>query len=123
MSKKSSQSTSEDITKMSSLLLSGATMLGDICPDCKVPLFKKDDSIFCPKCERKAVYARSDKEISAIQQKYSQNESQELLQDVVLGKINYITQKLAGEEELSEIEYLSGILDRLISILIKIRKI
>jgi len=123
MAKKSSQSTSDDITKMSSLLLSGATMLGEICPDCKVPLFKKRNDIFCPKCERKAVYAHSDKEISAIQQKYSQNELQELVQDVVLGKINYITQKLAGEENFSEVKHLSEILDGLITILIKIKKI
>ncbi|WP_455143321.1 Sjogren's syndrome/scleroderma autoantigen 1 family protein [Candidatus Hodarchaeum mangrovi] len=123
MAKKGSQSTSDDITKMSGLLLSGATMLGDICPDCKVPLFKKGNDIFCPKCERKAVYARSDKEISAIQQIYSQNELQELLRDIVLGKINYITQKLAGEEKLSEIKHLSEILDVLITVLIKIKKI
>ena len=45
-------SVSEELKRLSDLLKSGATMLSEACPDCHIPLYKKDDRIFCPKCNK-----------------------------------------------------------------------
>jgi len=40
-----------DIKRMADLLKSGATMLSQVCPQCKVPLFKlRTGEIVCPSC-------------------------------------------------------------------------
>lgn len=122
MSDKNSDNSS-DIKRMSSLLISGATMLADTCPDCNVPLFKKDDNVFCPKCNRKAVYVSSDDEIKQIEHKYSFSETLELLQDILTGKLNFLAQKLANCEELKEIQIILQIMDLLIELTNKINKL
>ncbi|MFX0150721.1 MAG: Sjogren's syndrome/scleroderma autoantigen 1 family protein [Candidatus Hodarchaeota archaeon] len=114
---------SSDIKRMSSLLISGATMLADSCPDCNVPLFKKDDNVFCPKCNRKAVYVSSDSEIKQIEHKVSFSETLELLQDILTGKLNFLAQKLANCEELTEIQIIIQIIDLLIELTHKINKL
>jgi UPF0148 protein len=115
--------TPSDITRMSSLLLSGATMLTDSCPDCNVPLFKKDDNIFCPKCNRKAVYVSSDDEIKQIEHKQSFSETMDLLQDILTGKLNFLAQKLANCEKLEEIKIIIQIMNLLLELTDKINKI
>jgi uncharacterized Zn finger protein (UPF0148 family) len=47
MKKEEKDRKKSELSRMSGLLLSGATMLGEACPDCKVPLFKQNDNIFC----------------------------------------------------------------------------
>ncbi len=51
------------VKKMAELLRQGATMLADSCPQCGSPLFKVKDDIYCAKCDRRIVYARSDEEV------------------------------------------------------------
>lgn len=113
-------SDSDPITRMSSLLLTGATMLADSCPDCHVPLFKKKDRIFCPKCNREAVYARSDAEARQLEHKHSYYETTELLQDILQGKLHALSQRLAATESLDEIERLLILIDRLVVLTSKI---
>ena len=50
---------SDDVKRMADLLKSGATMLSDICPECGSPLFKVKGEIFCAKCNKPVVYART----------------------------------------------------------------
>jgi len=51
------------VKKMADLLRNGATMLADACPQCGSPLFKVKDDIYCVKCDRRIVYAKSDEEV------------------------------------------------------------
>ncbi len=44
------------ISEMAELLFKGAKMLSQYCPDCKVPLFQKDERVFCPLCGRDVVF-------------------------------------------------------------------
>ena len=120
---KDKENSSSDIKRMSTLLLSGATMLAESCPDCKVPLFKKNDNIFCPKCGRKAVFVSSDDEAKQIEHAHSFSETREMVQDILTGKINFIAQKLADCEEMEELKNILQILDMLLDLTIKITSI
>ncbi|MHA2396185.1 MAG: Sjogren's syndrome/scleroderma autoantigen 1 family protein [Candidatus Thorarchaeota archaeon] len=51
------------VKRMAELLRQGATMLADACPQCGSPLFKVKDDIYCAKCDRRIVYAKSDEEV------------------------------------------------------------
>jgi len=53
------------VRKMAELLRQGATMLADACPQCGSPLFKIKDDVYCAKCDRRIVYAKSDEEVEA----------------------------------------------------------
>jgi len=119
MSKDNGKSSS-DIQHMSTLLLSGATMLADSCPDCKVPLFKKNENIFCPKCNRKAVFVSSDNEVKQVEQAYSLSETREMIQDILTGKLNFVAQKLADCEEMEEMKNILHLMDMLLDMVIKI---
>ncbi|MHA1329988.1 MAG: Sjogren's syndrome/scleroderma autoantigen 1 family protein [Candidatus Hodarchaeales archaeon] len=123
MTKDPSKSSKDDISKMSSLLLSGATMLADSCPDCNVPLFKRGDNIFCPKCGRKAIYADSDEEVKQIHHIESVKETKELLQDILVGKINFLAKKLAEMENLDEIKSLNQLLFEILETFDHVKKI
>ncbi len=112
-----------DIKQMSTLLLSGATMLADSCPDCKVPLFKKNENTFCPKCGRKAVFVSSDDEVREIEHAYSFSETREMIQDILTGKLTYIAQKLADCEDFEEMKIILEILDLLLNLTTKIIRI
>ncbi len=109
-----------DLSKMSQLLLAGATMLGESCPDCTVPLFKKNDEIFCPNCERKAVYAKNKDEIKTIEQKISLGEATHQLKEVLTGKITLLTNKLASLDTPGEINEILELIERILGILEKI---
>ncbi len=122
MSKKKNDKLS-DIKQMSTLLLSGATMLADSCPDCKVPLFKKNENTFCPKCGRKAVFVSSDDEVREIEHAYSFSETREIIQDILTGKLTYIAQKLADCEDFEEMKIILEILDLLLNLTTKIIRI
>ncbi|MHA2223870.1 MAG: Sjogren's syndrome/scleroderma autoantigen 1 family protein [Candidatus Hodarchaeales archaeon] len=115
-------STSE-IKQMSSLLLSGAIMLADSCPDCKVPLFKKNEKIFCPKCGRKAIFASSDDEVRKLEQNQSISETHSAIKDIINGKLNFFTQKLASSEDFEEMKTIIQLMDLLLDLLKKITSI
>ncbi|MCK4847436.1 MAG: hypothetical protein KAT16_00260 [Candidatus Heimdallarchaeota archaeon] len=110
----------KNLTRMSNLLLSGATMLGEACPDCNVPLFKKKDRIFCPQCERKAVYAKDDTEIRQIEQNLSLEESTSQLKDILTGKMNFLANQLASADDLQQIMVILEMIEKILVILQKI---
>ncbi len=121
MSKENNDSSS-DIKRMSSLLLFGATMLADTCPDCNVPLFRKNENTFCPKCSRKAIFVSSDDEIRQIEHAQSFSETCVALQDIFTGKLNYLADKLAACEEFEEMKIILQVMDLLLDLTIKITR-
>ena len=109
-----------NLSRMSNLLLSGATMLGEACPDCNVPLFKNKDRIFCPQCERKAVYAKDDIEVRQIEQKQSLNDSTSQLKDILIGKMNFLANQLASEDDPQQIMPILEMIEKMLVIIQKI---
>jgi len=107
---------SPDISKMSRLLLTGSTMLADVCPDCNVPLFRKDKIIFCPNCNRKAVYVSSNDEVKEVEHMHLFSESIEQLQDILTGKLNYLSQKLASAESYEEMKDILQLVELIVDI-------
>ena len=95
-------------------------MLADSCPDCKVPLFKKNEEIFCPKCNRKAVFVSSDEEAKRIEQAHSFSETREIVQDILAGKLNFVIQKLADCEEMEEMKNILQTMDMIIDMILKL---
>jgi UPF0148 protein len=51
------------IKKMAELLLHGATMLAQACPQCGSPLFKVGNDTYCATCDRRIVIVRSDQQL------------------------------------------------------------
>ena len=53
----------ELLRKMARLLKSGATMLDQVCPNCRVPLFRlKSGEVVCPKCGQRFIIVQTDEE-------------------------------------------------------------
>ncbi|MFX0116994.1 MAG: Sjogren's syndrome/scleroderma autoantigen 1 family protein [Candidatus Hodarchaeota archaeon] len=107
----------EQIQEMSKLLLSGATLLSDSCPDCHVPLFRKGETIFCSSCGRKAVYASSDAEAQQITQATDLGKTLDDLQAVLHGKLEHLLTRLRQEEDLNAMEELFKVIAVLIDLL------
>ncbi|MHA2273337.1 MAG: Sjogren's syndrome/scleroderma autoantigen 1 family protein [Candidatus Hodarchaeales archaeon] len=107
----------EQIQEMSKLLLSGATLLSDSCPDCKVPLFRKGDAIFCSSCGRKAVYATSDDEAQQIVQATDLGKTLDDVRSVLHGKLEHLLTTLSQEEDLNAIKQLLEVIGTLLDLL------
>jgi uncharacterized Zn finger protein (UPF0148 family) len=74
----------EQIQEMSKLLLSGATLLNDSCPDCHVPLFRKGETVFCSSCGRKAVYGKLEHLLTRLSQEEDLNAMEELFKVIAI---------------------------------------
>lgn len=109
-----------NLSRMSKLLLSGATMLDKTCPDCNIPLFKKNDEIFCPQCERKAVYAKDETEIRQIEQNISLEGSYSQLRDILIGKMTFLSNQMASLDDPQSISQLLELIERIIELIQKI---
>ena len=122
---------------MADLLRSGNTMLNLACPVCNNPIFRtKNGNTFCPTCNREVIIADNShpqdnknkkaklkyNEDQTIKDLKSQNEVLSLLKDVLLEKIQYITQKLKNETQMSLIKTYINILTNCFDILNKLPK-
>ncbi|MFX1327109.1 MAG: Sjogren's syndrome/scleroderma autoantigen 1 family protein [Promethearchaeota archaeon] len=120
---------------MADLLRSGSTMLNLACPVCNNPIFRnKDRNTFCPTCNREVIIAdnshpqynksknvkiKYNKE-QTIKDLKNQSEVLSLLKDVLLDKIQFITQKLKNETQISLIKTYINILTNCFDILNKL---
>ncbi|MFX0035021.1 MAG: Sjogren's syndrome/scleroderma autoantigen 1 family protein [Candidatus Hermodarchaeota archaeon] len=117
---------------MADLLRSGNTMLNLACPVCNNPIFRnKNGNTFCPTCNREVIIEDNsypqDNKIKKSKLKYNedqitkgQNEVLSLLKDVLLEKIQFITQKLRKETQISLIKTHINILTSCFDILNKL---
>ena len=113
----------DQVRQMSQLLHKGATMLQESCPDCKVPLFKLNNQIFCPSCKKKVIFANSDIEAEKIQTTSSNELVIQQLEAHLYGKIERYSQDLMTSEKLSEINEILQIIDQIVSVLLKIKNL
>ena len=122
-------SMNDDAKKMANLLRSGNTMLNQACTICNNPLFRNNNGdIFCPICNRKVVFIESDsgqnlnkKEKIHIQGQ--KNDSMNLLNDIILEKIDWIAQKLKSETQIENIEKEIQLIKKLLNLLKALRKL
>ncbi|MFX1537799.1 MAG: Sjogren's syndrome/scleroderma autoantigen 1 family protein [Promethearchaeota archaeon] len=113
----------DQVRQMSQLLLKGATMLQESCPDCKVPLFKFKDQTFCPSCKKKVIFAKSDTEAEKIQTSSSNELIIQQLEAHLYGKIERYSQDLMMSEKLSDISQILQVIDQILSALLKIKNL
>ncbi|MFX1250388.1 MAG: Sjogren's syndrome/scleroderma autoantigen 1 family protein [Promethearchaeota archaeon] len=113
----------DQVREMSQLLLKGATMLQESCPDCKVPLFKLKDRIFCPSCKKKVIFAKSDTDVVKIQASSSNEHIIQQLEAHLYGKIELYSQDLMMSEKPSEINKILQVIDQILSTLLKIKNL
>ncbi|MFW9772594.1 MAG: Sjogren's syndrome/scleroderma autoantigen 1 family protein [Candidatus Thorarchaeota archaeon] len=120
---------------MADLLRSGHTMLNIACSVCNNPIFRnKEGLMFCPTCNR---------EVQIVDEKTTQNFKQEEfyiqtnqsdknkpsiknvdnMKKVIINKMQWITEKLNLETELSLVEKYTRTLLNLIDILNKVSKL
>jgi len=117
---------------MADLLRSGNTMLNIACPVCNNPIFRKKDGItFCPTCNKKVLIVRNNSlQNNIIKTNEIQNNTKQgldsqnrytekfnLLQEVLIEKIELITKKLKNENQIHLIEKYTNILAKCFDIL------
>lgn len=96
---------------MADLLRSGQTMLNMACPVCNNPLFKnKEDEIFCPVCNRKVMVVKENHIMPSETENSTNNDFTEPesslksltkdLKEILLKKIEYISQRLKEETQI-----------------------
>lgn len=108
----------ESIKRMADLLKSGATMLFEHCPQCGSPLFKLQNEIRCPKCDKRVVIVKSGEKIPDASRS-------ELLSDVestVLYMLREVSERVRGEKDVSKLESYGRLLSIWLDVLDKVRK-
>ncbi|MFX1345279.1 MAG: Sjogren's syndrome/scleroderma autoantigen 1 family protein [Promethearchaeota archaeon] len=117
---------------MADLLRSGYTMLNIACPVCNNPVFRnKEGEKFCPSCNRKVVVINDqitqnleNKEIASVNIQNREflinKDVLKSLNEVILKKLQWITEKLETETQLELIKNYTDILTTLYDLLNKI---
>ena len=104
----------ELLSKMASLLKSGATMLDMMCPACKVPLFKlKSGEVVCPKCGQRFVIVSSDEEESRVKADMVLSS----LEQAAVQKINSLIMSLSTSETFEELTEIGRALITLLQVI------
>lgn len=112
-----------DIKRMADLLRAGATMLSEICPDDKVPIFRlSSGEMICPVCNRKVILVKSTEAGKAAEKAEAESAAASEMEDVLMVKINDLKQKMAKSEDPEEIEQLSKTLSSLYETLGKVHR-
>lgn len=108
-----------DAKKGADLLRSGATMLAQSCPDCKVPLFKLTSrEIICPSCNRRVIFVKSTEAEKAATESAARTQLEEDLQR----KITQVKSRMADTDNPDELEKLAKTLSSLLDLLEKVRR-
>jgi len=100
----------EDAKVMAQLLRSGNTMLNQACPVCNNPIFRnKNGKVFCPICNREIMFVDAKvennlKDKEEIENKIQEKDLRNPLKQVLLEKIDYISQKLKSETQIDIID-------------------
>lgn len=98
--------TDSSVRKMAELLRQGATMLADACPQCGSPLFKVKDDIYCAKCDRRVVYAKSDEEVETLAVKALIPE----LRETLISKLKDLTEVIEKETDTEALTKLANLM-------------
>ncbi|MHA1339868.1 MAG: Sjogren's syndrome/scleroderma autoantigen 1 family protein [Promethearchaeota archaeon] len=118
-------SNDENIKKMARLLREGATMLEYSCPQCGGLLFRlKNKKIICPTCEREVVFK---KDINENKKKKSEKIKRDIklpfFGEIIISEIGKYFEILQNTSQLTQVKEILEIIDKLISIFLKIEKL
>ena len=129
------------ISEAVELLFKGAKMLAYHCPECKMPLFKYKDKILCPSCKKEAVIVKEGevetvviredrkeevkdtKEKEEIKVKEVRNVYGEDVESILKDGLTRVAKYLRDCKDIDEMQKVVVILDKLINIIEKIKKI
>lgn len=88
------------ISRMASLLKSGAAMLNELCPACRVPLFKlRTGEVICPSCGQRFLIVSSDEEETRARASLTL----QALEMTVIEKVEFLRRKIASAESVEEL--------------------
>ena len=104
---------------MANLLKSGATMLFEHCPQCGSPLFKLQDEVSCPKCDKRVVIVKAGEQVPDV----SKSDLLSDVEDAVLSKIQEVSNRVSEEKDVSKLVALGNLLLTWLDVLEKVRKI
>lgn len=123
------------ISEAVELLYKGAKMLSYYCPECKVPLFKDKDRVFCPSCKRDVVFESDDKFKYVKQDVKEENkvefrekvkqaiQSNELKEEVFKDAISNLALKLKNVEDTENLKEIVELIDKLINLIEKLKRL
>lgn len=90
----------DTISRMALLLKGGAAMLNELCPACRVPLFKlKTGDVVCPSCGQRFLLVSSDEE----ELRAKTSLALQTLELTVLEKVELLRRKAAEAESIEEL--------------------
>ncbi len=101
------------------MLKSGATMLSEMCPQCKSPLFRIKDELFCVKCNRPVVLVRATEDESGVIAAQALGN----LERTALMKIDEINSALKVEKDTEKIEKLRLSLSDWLTVVERVRRL
>lgn len=104
---------------MADLLKSGATMLSDVCPECKSPLFKIRNELMCVKCNRPVVVVRATADETSVVASQALGN----VEQTALMKIDQINSALKAEQNSELVEKLRGSLSEWLTVVERVRKL
>jgi len=107
------------VRKMAELLKSGAAMLSENCPDCKVPLFRLKGEVLCPNCGRKVLLVKSDEEVAGA----TASMALAGVEETVMARIADLDRRLKAQTDPGELQSLGNLLSMWLDILAKIRAV
>jgi len=109
----------EKTNKMVELLLSGATMLSNSCPVCASPLFKVRGDIYCPTCDKKVLIVKEGEESTTVVSSVMLPQ----IDEMVFSKLQDLNKQLEEEKDPEKLYSIAKLLNVLLDILEKIRRI
>lgn len=115
----------ESIVDAAQLLRKGAKMLSYYCPECKFPLFEAENKIFCPNCEREVKIEKKEEitvDRTAGEERKVFKESSGSLEAKLESAISRVCDLILKATSAEEVKALSESLDKLASVLEKVKK-
>jgi len=93
----------EELKKMADWLRSGATMLTESCPECNSPLFRRNEEIWCLKCNKRVIKAKEAEPSIVLEETILLEE----LRRTTLLKLKDLQVRLSSEEDPERIQQIS----------------
>lgn len=109
----------EDVKLMAEWLRRGATMLPEHCPACNSPLFKRNEEVWCAKCDKRVVIIKKGEEAPKITGPMVLSS----LEETMLTKVQETTAQIKTEKDPERLQQLGNLLSTWLEALEKLKKI
>ena len=97
---------SKDLGRMADWLRRGATMLSESCPECSTPLFRVNDEVWCPKCNKQVVIVKEDKDVGPATRPLLLSN----VERVLLSKTQEVIAQIKDEKDYDKLKQMSRVL-------------